>query len=92
MTTPKPDATYWRSPTLGDAKELELPQGRLRYFNTGSGPPIVFVHGALVNPNLWRKVVPRLAQDYRCVSLELPLGRTSTRCRIPTSARPDWPT
>ena len=24
------------------------------------GPAIVFVHGALVNANLWRKVVPKL--------------------------------
>jgi pimeloyl-ACP methyl ester carboxylesterase len=34
----------------------------------------VFVHGLLVNANLWRKVVPRLAPDFRCVSLDMPLG------------------
>ena len=40
---------------------------------TGEGPPIVFVHGALVNANLWRKVVPRL-DGYTRVTLDLPLG------------------
>jgi pimeloyl-ACP methyl ester carboxylesterase len=40
---------------------------------TGEGPPIVFVHGALVNANLWRKVVPRL-DGFRRVTLDLPLG------------------
>ena len=28
----------WRDPALGAARELDLPQGRLRYFETGSGP------------------------------------------------------
>ncbi len=64
----------WRDSGLGDKKRLKLPQGTLHYFERGSGTPIVFVHGLLVNANLWRKVVPRLAPDFRCVALELPLG------------------
>jgi pimeloyl-ACP methyl ester carboxylesterase len=64
----------WRDPALGVARELDLPQGRLRYFEAGSGPPIVFVHGLLVNANLWRKVVARLSPEFRCIALELPLG------------------
>ena len=44
----------------------------MRAFTAGSGEPIVFAHGALVNANLWRKVVPRLAPDFRCVTLDLP--------------------
>ncbi len=39
----------------------------------GDGPPLVFVHGALVNANLWRKVVPRL-DGFTRVTLDLPLG------------------
>ena len=64
----------WRSPALGEAKELELPAGTLRYHEVGSGPPLVFVHGVLVNANLWRGVVARLSPDFRCISLDLPLG------------------
>jgi pimeloyl-ACP methyl ester carboxylesterase len=64
----------WRSPELGPASEVDVPGAKLRYHETGSGPPLVFVHGLLANPNLWRKVIGRLSKDYRCVALELPLG------------------
>ena len=64
----------WRDPVLGKPGELDLPQGRLRYFEAGTGPPIVFVHGLFVNANIWRKVIPRLAPDFRCVALDLPFG------------------
>jgi len=64
----------WRSPALGEARELELNGVRIRAHERGEGPPIVFVHGALVNANLWRKVIERLAGDFRCVALDLPLG------------------
>ena len=43
VTVMKEEAT-WRDPALGNARELELPQGRLRYFEAGSGPPIVYAH------------------------------------------------
>ena len=66
--------TSWRDPALGTRRELELPQGRLRCFEAGSGPPIVFVHGYFVNANIWRKVVPDLAPDFHCVALDLPFG------------------
>jgi pimeloyl-ACP methyl ester carboxylesterase len=63
----------WRSDALGPARTVELSKGRIRAHVTGDGPPIVFVHGALVNANLWRKVVPRL-EGYTRVTLDLPLG------------------
>jgi pimeloyl-ACP methyl ester carboxylesterase len=64
----------WRDPDLGHARELDLAQGRLRFFEAGAGAPIVFVHGLLVNANLWRHVVRTLSPDFRCVALDLPLG------------------
>jgi pimeloyl-ACP methyl ester carboxylesterase len=64
----------WRSPDLGPAQTLDLGGGRvIRAHVTGEGPPIVFVHGALVNANLWRKVVSRL-DGFKRVTLDLPLG------------------
>jgi pimeloyl-ACP methyl ester carboxylesterase len=64
----------WRSPDLGPARTLELGGGRrIRAHVTGNGPAIVFVHGALVNANLWRKVVARL-DGYTRVTLDMPLG------------------
>ena len=68
------DKATWRDPELGVARELELPQGRLRCFEAGSGLPIVFAHGLLVNANLWRKVVATLSPEFRCLALDLPLG------------------
>ena len=64
----------WRDPALGEARRVEVPQGTVEAFEAGSGPPIVFVHGLLVNANLWRKVVARLSSGFRCIALDLPLG------------------
>jgi pimeloyl-ACP methyl ester carboxylesterase len=64
----------WRSPDLGPAQPLDLGGGRrIRAHVTGDGPPIVFVHGALVNANLWRKVVPRL-DGFKRIALDMQLG------------------
>jgi pimeloyl-ACP methyl ester carboxylesterase len=54
--------------------EIELTAGTIRYRDTGQGPPIVFVHGLLVDGTLWRKVVRSLESRYRCIVPDLPLG------------------
>ena len=59
---------------LGEQREVALPQGTVRYRERGSGEPLVFVHGFLVNGDLWRKVVPELAKDFRCITPDWPLG------------------
>ena len=46
------------SSQLGEQHEVTLPQGTINYRERGTGDPVVFVHGALVNADLWRKVVP----------------------------------
>jgi len=68
------DKAAWRSPDLGTRRELDLPQGRIPVFESGTGPTIVFVHGLLVNANLWRKPIARLSKEFHCVALDLPLG------------------
>ena len=65
---------FWRDPALGTPREIAVNGGRMRVFEAGAGEPIVFVHGALVTPNLWRKVVARLSPDFRCITLEMPFG------------------
>jgi pimeloyl-ACP methyl ester carboxylesterase len=63
------------SASLGEQREVALPQGTIRYRERGSGEPIVFVHGVLVNGDLWRDVAPRLAdRGYRCIVPDWPLG------------------
>jgi pimeloyl-ACP methyl ester carboxylesterase len=66
--------TFWRDSALGAPRDIKLSGGPMRVFEAGKGEPIVFVHGALVNANLWRKVVPRLSPDFRCITLDMPLG------------------
>ncbi|HEX5927161.1 MAG TPA: alpha/beta fold hydrolase, partial [Baekduia sp.] len=64
----------WRSDLLGAAHTVELPHGRVECFERGSGPTLAFAHGWLANANLWRTVVDELAGDFRCLTLDLPLG------------------
>ena len=62
------------SDALGRQHEVKLRQGTIRYREQGEGEPIVFVHGLLVNGDLWRKVVPMLSDRYRCITPDWPLG------------------
>jgi pimeloyl-ACP methyl ester carboxylesterase len=53
---------------------VSLPAGQLEYRDVGAGPPVVLLHGLLVNGSLWDAVVPLLARDHRVIVPELPLG------------------
>ena len=68
------ERSSWRSPALGQRCTLDLPGGRLDVYEAGQGPPIVFVHGLLVNANLWRKAIEPLSVDFRCIAFDMPLG------------------
>jgi pimeloyl-ACP methyl ester carboxylesterase len=58
--------------------EVKLSQGTIDYRESGEGPPIVFVHGLLVDGLLWRKVTPLLEDRFRCIVPDLPLGSHRT--------------
>ncbi len=63
------------SSSLGPESEITLSGSTIRYRETGSGAPVLFVHGLLVNGDLWRNVVPAVAAaGFRCVTPDLPLG------------------
>ncbi|HEX2392198.1 MAG TPA: alpha/beta hydrolase [Solirubrobacterales bacterium] len=57
-----------------ERKQIELPVGTVRYREAGSGPPLVFVHGYLVDGRLWDGVVDCLADRFRCLAPDWPLG------------------
>jgi pimeloyl-ACP methyl ester carboxylesterase len=57
-----------------ERKEIDLPAGRIRYREAGSGKPIVFVHGYLVDGRLWGGVVDRLSDRFRCLAPDWPIG------------------
>jgi pimeloyl-ACP methyl ester carboxylesterase len=54
--------------------EITLPQGTIHYRDAGEGPPVVFLHGLLVDGEVWRKVTPLLQGAARTVVPDLPLG------------------
>src|SRR5438132_1804181 len=61
---------------------IELPQGRIQYRLAGPAnsaqPPVVFVHGLLVNSELWTPVADALAaRGVRSYAIDLPLGAHS---------------
>ena len=62
----------------GDAervsKEIDLPAGTIRYREAGEGRPVVFVHGYLVDGRLWDGVVDSLANGFRCLAPDWPIG------------------
>ncbi|GAA5185737.1 alpha/beta fold hydrolase [Rugosimonospora acidiphila] len=71
---------------LGAGTTVALPSGRVSYTERGAGPAVVFVHGLLVNANLWRKVVPLVADaGFRCIAPDWPLGAH----RVPMPAGAD---
>jgi pimeloyl-ACP methyl ester carboxylesterase len=55
-------------------RDLNLSAGTISYRESGSGTPIVFVHGLLVNGLLWRKVAPQLEGAGRVIVPDWPLG------------------
>ncbi|MFT3863491.1 MAG: alpha/beta hydrolase [Solirubrobacterales bacterium] len=55
----------------------------------GTGPPIVFVHGYLVDGRLWDGVATALADHHRCVLPDLPFG--AHRVAMPPDATLDPP-
>jgi pimeloyl-ACP methyl ester carboxylesterase len=59
-----------------DVRVLSTSAGQVRVRDTGgSGPPILLVHSLLLDPDLYATLTPLLvAQGYRCVIPELPLG------------------
>jgi len=59
--------------------ELALRQATIEYQQFGpqdsANPPVLFVHGILVDGQLWRDVAEKLARrGYRCIVPTLPLG------------------
>jgi pimeloyl-ACP methyl ester carboxylesterase len=68
-------------------RSIELEQGTIHYRDEGDGPPIVFVHGLLVDGRLWRAVTPKLP-SYRRITPDWPLGSHTTPLRAGADRTP----
>lgn len=54
--------------------EVVLSAGPIEYDDSGTGSPIVLLHGLLMDGTLWDGPVAELASNHRCVVPTLPLG------------------
>jgi pimeloyl-ACP methyl ester carboxylesterase len=55
--------------------ELELDAGAIAYRDSGgSGPPLVLLHGLLMDSGLWDEVSAELVGEFRCIRPTLPMG------------------
>lgn len=59
---------------LTQVRTVQLSQGSIPYLDIGNGPILLFVHGFLVNGEMWRKVYRPLSAHFRCIVPTLPLG------------------
>ncbi len=48
---------------------------RCRYYDWGSGPTILFIHGLSAHANCFAGVMAELHTEYRCIAYQLPEGR-----------------
>ena len=54
-----------------EKKTVEVLGKRMAYVEMGSGDPIVFQHGNPTSSYLWRNIMPHLADQGRCIALDL---------------------
>lgn len=55
-------------------RQAEVPAGVVEYEETGTGPPVVLLHGLLMDHRIWDRVLPLLPGDFRYVRPLLPFG------------------
>lgn len=53
---------------------VTVPAGEIDHEDTGSGPPVVLLHGLLMDHTVWDHVLPHLPPGFRYVRPVLPLG------------------
>jgi pimeloyl-ACP methyl ester carboxylesterase len=75
-------------PELGERREVRLSAGTIGYHERGEGPVLLFVHGVFANAALWSKVVPLLADRFRCIAPDWPLGSHSVALENSTGNSP----
>ena len=55
-------------------RSIEVAAGVIEYDEAGSGPPVVLLHGLLMDHTLWDRVLPLLPGGFRYIRPVFPLG------------------
>lgn len=53
------------------SKLINVKGSKMHYLEIGQGDPVVFIHGIPTSSYLWRKVMPQLADNARCIAVDL---------------------
>jgi pimeloyl-ACP methyl ester carboxylesterase len=53
---------------------VEVAAGTIEYTEQGAGPPVVLLHGLLMNQTVWDQVISQLPDGFRYLRPTLPLG------------------
>jgi 3-oxoadipate enol-lactonase len=64
------------------AQFLERADTRVRFYDTGNGPPLLLLHGWALDARVWDPLVAELAQEFRVL-------RIDRRASVRSSAQPD---
>src|SRR5215470_4481420 len=60
-----------RKRLVENRKSVQTSLGRISYFEQGTGPVALFVHGVLLNGHLWRHQLAQLSDFRRCIAVDL---------------------
>ncbi|MFO0585944.1 MAG: alpha/beta hydrolase [Polyangiaceae bacterium] len=66
--------SYYQGPMPGEPKDatyIEVEGTRVRYRDTGEGPPVIMIHGFASSLETWDLVQPIIAKNHRVISLDL---------------------
>jgi pimeloyl-ACP methyl ester carboxylesterase len=85
MTVSRDELVYAEHSVGTRLDRVRLTEGTVEYASTGHGPPVVLLHGLLMNHTIWEWVLPRLPSGFRYIRPVLPLGGH----RIPMSSGAD---
>ncbi|PET76681.1 alpha/beta hydrolase [Bacillus sp. AFS001701] len=58
--------------------KIELQNLSIAFKDQGKGKPIVLIHGFMGSHAYWEKVIPKLAEDFRVIAIDLPGHGDST--------------
>ncbi|MFD3429395.1 alpha/beta fold hydrolase [Nocardia fluminea] len=72
--------SFFRVPAVDlPMDSVEYGRIRIRYRSTGTGPPLLLVHGLMTTSYSWRYVLPELGEHFRVVAVDLPgCGRSDS--------------
>ncbi len=69
---PSPHATFAQEPPAPNGRCVRVGPQRLYYEESGSGAPLILLHGFGGTARFWDPYVPSLASRYRVINVELP--------------------